>query len=64
MGREVRMVDIEIDVPDQLRDRVVRAAAWMGQSEQEFMLAAIAEKLERDEASPGEDIPDANRLPV
>lgn len=58
------MAAIEIDVPELLRDRVIRAAARMGQSEQEFMLAAIAEKLERSEASPDENIPDANRLPV
>lgn len=55
---------IEIDIPELLRDRVVRAAAWMGQSEQEFMLAAIAEKLERSEVLLGKEIPDADGLSV
>ncbi|MFC5302348.1 hypothetical protein [Azospira restricta] len=47
------MTDIEIDVPEQLRDRVVRAAAYAGQTEQEFMLAAIVEKVVRSEDSLG-----------
>lgn len=58
------MADMEIDVPEQLRGRVVRAAASAGQTEQEFMLAAIAEKLERREGLPGKEIPDADGLSV
>lgn len=43
------MTGFEIDVPKQLRDRVVRLAVSAGQTEQEFILAAIVEKIERSE---------------
>lgn len=47
------MTGIEIDVPEQLRGRVVRAAACAGQTEQEFMLAAIVEKVVQSEGPLG-----------
>lgn len=43
------MTDFEIDVPKQLRDRVARLAASAGETEQEFILAAIVETVERSE---------------
>ncbi|MDA0191027.1 MAG: CopG family transcriptional regulator [Proteobacteria bacterium] len=41
------MTDIDIDVPEELRSRLASAARRYGLSEHEFILKAIAEKLDR-----------------
>jgi hypothetical protein len=41
------MTDIDIDVPEELRSRLASAAKDFGLSEHEFILKAIAEKLDR-----------------
>lgn len=41
------MTDIDIDVPEELRSRLASAAKRFGLSEHEFILKAIAEKLDR-----------------
>lgn len=41
------MTDIDIDVPEELRLRLASAARRYGLSEHEFILKAIAEKLDR-----------------
>lgn len=63
-SKESRMTDIEIDVPEQLRDRVARAAECAGQTEQEFMLAAIVEKVARSEGLLGGAGAGTNQLSV
>lgn len=49
------MTDIDIDVPEELRVRLARAAERSGQDEHEFMLAAIVEKVERSERLGGSE---------
>lgn len=41
------MTDIDLDVPDELQSRLACAAKRFGLSEHEFILKAIAEKLDR-----------------
>jgi hypothetical protein len=41
------MTDIDIDVPEELRSRLASAARRYGMPEHEFILKAIAEKLDR-----------------
>lgn len=43
------MTDIDLDVPDELRSRLASAAKHFGQSEHEFILKAIAERLDRED---------------
>jgi hypothetical protein len=43
------MTDIDLDVPDELRSRFAGAAKRLGLSEHEFILKAIAEKLDRED---------------
>ena len=40
------MTDIDLDVPDELRSRLASAAKHFGMSEHDFILKAIAEKLD------------------
>ncbi len=47
------MTDIDLDVPDELQSRLVGAAKRCGLSEHEFILKAIAEKLDRGDCEAG-----------
>lgn len=47
------MTDIDLDVPDELQSRLVGAAKRCGLSEHEFILKAIAEKLDRGDCESG-----------
>lgn len=46
LDKGFRMMDIDLDVPDELQSRLVGAAKRYGLSEHEFILKAIAEKLD------------------